>query len=636
LNYISSIELDALPKLAKWNFQTRGSRVAICIKKFGIWQRYTWKEYYEMVKYLSLGLISLGLQSDDVVCIIGDNKPEWVWGELATQAAGGMATGVFVDSIPSEVSYIAFHSNARFAIVNDQEQADKFLEIRDKLPSLERIIYWNPKGLKDYDDPLLISFAEVVEIGKDQEKKFPGIFEQAIDKLNGEKPAFIYYTAGTTGLPKGAVLSHRALINTGKAFLSRYQIGESDDLLSNFPAAWVGDGFFATVPHLMTGAVLNFPEEPETISTDIREVGPSLMANGPRQWESIVNNIREKMSYVGRLKRMAWRTFLPIGYEMADMRFLGKKPGFWLRLRHAVAQCALLRPLRNRLGWSRVKFAITGGSVLSQDIFRMVHAIGIELRQNYATTEAGFVSCHRGGEIKPETVGRPVVGAELRISQRGELLVRSQNIFNGYYKDRAKTDQVLVNGWCRTGDAANIGEDGHLIFMDHLEHMGELRAGVKYSPQYIEGRLRFSKYIRNAVVIGGKNRDFVSALINIDVASVRKWAEHYRLPCTSILDLCQRKEVAELVAKDLTLVNGYLPEAAGVKRFVLLHKEFDADEAEFTRTRKPRRALIEDKYRELIKAIYISKNEVEIGDSKTPYADTGAKLTNKIKIWTVG
>ena len=628
-------ERDTLPKLISYNCKTGPFRTAMCIKRFGIWQRYTWEDYYRMVKFLSLGMIGLGLKTGDVVCIIGDNKPQWLWAEFAVQAAGAIATGMFVDSIPAEVRYIANHSKARFAVVNDQEQTDKFLEIKDDLPDLEKIIYWNPKGMKDYDDPLLIYFDEVLRKGKEYEEASPGFFENRIRKCNGRDPAFIYYTPGTTGLPKGAILSHHALINTTLSFLGRYQIDENDDLVSNFPAAWIGDGFFATLPHLITGARLNFPEEPETIAVDTREIGPTLIANGPRQWENLVREIRERMSHAGPLQRLAWRRFLPIGYRIADARFRGDAVGRMMRLKHRIANTILFRPLQDRLGLSRVKFAVTGGAVLSLDIFRMIHAIGIDLRQNYATTEAGFVSCHHEGEIRPESVGRPVVGTEVRVSDEGELLVRSDGLFRGYYRDDERSAKVLAGGWCRTGDAVSIDDDGHLIFMDHFEHMGTLSTGARYSPQYVEGRLRFSSHIQNAIVIGGRDRPFVSAILNIDAGAIRRWAERNRLPHSGVLDLAQRKEVAGLVENDLAAVNDYLPEAVRIKKFVLLHKEFDPDEAELTRTRKLRRAFIEERYRELISAIYRGAGEVETGTPVTYRDGRSDGETINIKIWAV-
>ncbi len=607
----------------------------MCIKDFGIWQRYSWADYYEKVKYFSLGLISLGLERGDVVCIIGDNEPEWLWGEFATQAAGGVATGIFVDSIPSEVKYIAEHSDAKFAVVNDQEQTDKFLEIKDELPLLEKVIYWDPKGLKNYDDSILISFNEVIKLGREYEATHPGLFEENVEKGREDDVAFIYYTSGTTGLPKGAKLTYQALIKTSRGFISRYPLKEDDDLISNFPAAWVGDSFFATVPHLLTGARLNFPEEPETITEDTREIGPNFVIYGPRQWEGLVSEIQVKMIDANPLKRFVYDLFLPVGHKIADIKFRGEEPNLLWRALHQLAYLLLFRPLKDRLGLSRVRFAVTGSSVLSLDTFRLIHAIGVELRQNYGSTEAGFISSHGKGDISFESVGRPALGTETRITDEGELWVRSDCMFSGYHKDPDKTKVVLIDGWCHTGDAVHINEAGHLIFMDRLEHLGELSSGVKYAPQYIEGRLRFSPYVKDAMVIGGKDKDFVSAIINIDFAMVGKWAERKGIPYTTFVDLSQKREIADLVQKDLVRVNGYLPEAARVRKFVLMHKEFDPDEAELTRTRKLRRGFMEERYKELINAMYQEGKEIQVKAPVTYRDGRKGVVTTTIKVWAV-
>jgi long-chain acyl-CoA synthetase len=603
---------DTIPKLIRRNYQRLGSLTAMCMKRFGVWQRYSWQDYYHRVKYLSLGLVSLGLKPGDVVCIIGDNEPEWFWGEFAVQAAGGIATGIFVDSTPAEVNYIVAHSGARFAIVNDQEQTDKFLEIRDELPSLERIIYWNPKGLKNYDNPILTSFAEVMKMGRLYEETTPGSFEQRVAAQTGDDIAFIYYTSGTTDLPKGAKFTHGALLNSARKFIRRYPMNERDELVSNFPAAWVGDSFFATLPHLLSGARLNFPEKPETIAEDTREVGPTLVTYGPRQWESLVSDIQAKMIYASSLRRFIYSLFLPVGHKITDAELQGEDLSLFSRAVHQIAYLVLFRALKERLGLSRVRFAVTGGAVLSPDTLRLIHAIGVELRQNYVTTEAGFIASHGSGEVKLESVGRPALGTEVRISDAGELLVRSDSMFSGYHKDPTKTAAVLAAGWYHTGDAVNIDEDGHLVYLDRLEHVGELSSGVKYAPQYIESQLRFSPYIKNAIVIGGQDREFVSAIINVDFAVLAKWAEHHGVTYTTFADLSQKAAVADLVREDLLRVNSYLTEPARVRKFVLLHKEFDPDEAELTRTRKLRRAFIEERYRDLISTIYRGGEEMQV------------------------
>lgn len=605
----------------------------MCVKKRGIWHRYTWSEYYNNVRYFSLGLLKLGLQKGDVVCIIGDNEPEWFWGEFAVQAAGGIVTGAFVDSIPSELKYIAAHSSSKFAIVNDQEQSDKFLEICGELPDLKKIIYWDPKGLNNYEYPLLISFNSVIELGREYGKANPGAFEQNLLDMKPDDTAFIYYTSGTTGLPKGAIVTHRALVNTARGFAGIYPLDEKDDLISNFPAAWVGDSYFATIPHLLTGARLNFAEEPETIAEDTREVGPDFAIYGPRQWESIVSEIQVKITDAHPLKRFFYRLLIPVGYKIAEMNFAGKKPNLTWKTLLFIAHWLLLRPLKDRLGLSKVRFAVTGSSVLSLDTFKLIHAIGIELRQTYASTEAGFISSHSKGDIDFQSVGRPASGVEVRLTGDGELLVRSDCTFKEYLNEPEKTGKIKISGWCHTGDAVNINEKGHLIFLDRLEHMGALNTGAKYAPQYIEGRLRFSPYIKDAMVLGGKDKSFVAAMINIDFAMVGKWAERNGITYTTFVDLSQKQEIADLIRNDLARVNSYLPELSRVKRYMLLHKEFDPDEAELTRTRKLRREFMEMRYKPVIDAIYAGK-ETLTADASVTYRD-GRKgtVSTIIRIW---
>jgi long-chain acyl-CoA synthetase len=607
----------------------------MCVKKRGIWYKYGWAEYFNRVKLFSLGMVSLGLKRGDVVCVIGDNEPEWFWAEFAVQAAGGIATGAYVDSVPSELKYIASHSGACFAVANDQEQADKFLEILPELPGLKKVIYWDPKGLNNYDDPLLVSFEKVIEMGEAYGKEHPGLFDENMNLGKADDTAFIYYTSGTTGLPKGAILTHRALIQTAHGFVSAYPLSEKDDLVSNFPAAWVGDSYFATIPHILTGARLNFAEEPETIAADTREVGPDFAIYGPRQWESLVSEIQVKMTDAHPLKRFAYNLLIPIGYKIADLNFQGVKPDiFWKNL-HKVAHYLLLRPLKDRLGLKNVRFAVTGSSVLSLDTFKLIHAVGIELRQTYASTEAGFISSHNKGEIDFQSVGRPAVGVEVRITGDGELLVRSDCTFKEYLNEPEKTARVKKDGWCYTGDAVNINENGHLIFLDRLEHMGVLVTGARYAPQYIEGRLRFSPYIKDAMVIGGKDKSFVAAIVNIDFAMVGKWAERKGITYTTFVDLSQRQEVAELIKKDLVRVNSYLPELSRVKRYMLLHKEFDPDEAELTRTRKLRREFMEIRYKPVIDAVYGNKDSLTVDASITYRDGRKGTVSTMIRIWDI-
>jgi len=397
----------------------------------------------------------------------------------------------------------------------------------------------------------------------------------------------------------------------------------------------VGDSFFGTIPHLLTGARLNFPEEPETIAEDTREIGPDFVLYGPRQWESLVSEIQVKIMDTSPIKRFVYNLFIPIGHKMADMKLEGKKPNIFWQLLYLLGHFALFRPLKDRLGLSKLRFALTGSSVLSLDTFRLIHAIGVELRQVYASTEAGLISSHSKGEIQFESLGRPVPGVTVRITQEGELLVKSDCMFIGYLKDPEKTSATLIDGWCYTGDAVNINEQGHIIFLDRLEHMGELKTGTRYAPQYIEGRLRFSPYIKDAIVIGGKERDYVSAIINIDFSMVGKWAERHHIAYTTFVDLSQKKEVADLIRRDLERVNGYLPEGSRVHKFVLLHKEFDPDEAELTRTRKIRREFIETRYKELIRAMYSDTEKIDVQASVTYRDGRKGTVTTSIQVRTI-
>jgi long-chain acyl-CoA synthetase len=394
----------------------------------------------------------------------------------------------------------------------------------------------------------------------------------------------------------------------------------------------VGDSYFGTIPHLLTGAVLNFPEEPETIAEDTREVGPNFVIYGPRQWESLVSDIHVKIIDTSPLKRFFYNLFMPVGHKIADIKFAGKTPSLFWKAIHGVAYWTLFRPLRDRLGLSHVRFAVTGSSVLSLDTFRLIHALGIELRQVYASTEAGFISSHSNGEVKFETVGRPALGTEVRLTEEGELLVRSSCMFTGYLKNEKKTAETFVKGWCHTNDAVNIDDEGHLVFLDRLEHLGILSSGAKYAPQYIEGRLRFSPYIKDTMVVGGKDKSFVSAIINIDFTMVGKWAERHRVPYTTFVDLSQKSGVADLIRRDLIRVNSYLPEQARVKRFVLMHKEFDPDEAELTRTRKLRREFLEEKYKDLINALYGQVEEVPVQANVTYRDGRKGTVSTTIKV----
>jgi len=630
-------EANTLPKLLIQNYHKSAEQVAMRKKDLGIWQEYTWKDSYDKVKYLALGLLGLGLETGDKVAIIGENEPEWFWGEFAVQAAGGIAAGIFPDSIPSEVKYIMEHSEAKFVLANDQEQVDKFLQIHGDLPNLKKVIYWDPKGLRNYDDPLLMSFDELLELGRKYEETYPGLFERKVNEGKSEDIAFIYYTSGTTGLPKGAMVSHRALILSNKAYLLNNPMTGKDDCMSFLGAAWIGEGMFNTLAHLNTGAKLNFPEEPETVQEDMREIGPDIISLGPRQWESMVRVILSKINDASWLKRSFYRLFLPVGYKRADDYFQQRrKPNLFWKLLCSIADRLVFYPLNDRMGTLNARISTTGSALMSPDTYRYWCALGMPLRQLYGGTEAGFISGHNSENISFDNVGMIAPIAEVRITEEQEILTRAGGQFTGYYKDPEKTKDVVRDGWFYTGDAGYITEDGYLMFLERVSELAELAGGHRYAPGYIEGRLRFSPYIKDVITIGGVDKEYVSALINIDFDNVGYWAESHGIGYTTFVDLSQKAEIAELLKKDVERVNRHLQPESRVKKYVLLHKEFDPDEAELTRTRKLRRRFMEERYKEIIAAIYEDKEGLTV-ETPVTYRDGRKGMTTAfLGIWTVG
>lgn len=624
-------EINTIPGLLKANYEKWGDReVAIRDKDFGLWQEYTWKDSYEKVKYFCLGLTSLGLKPEDKVAVIGDNEPEWYWAAFATQAARGMVVPQFTDAIPEELKYSLDFADCKFVIARDQEQVDKILDIKDALPKVEKVIYWYYKGMRNYSEPFLARFDETEQLGREYERGHPGIFEQMLEQISPEDVANIYYTSGTTGLPKAVMCSHRALIGSSRATLTLSNLSYKDNILCFLPPAWVGEAYLGSIPHLLTGAKLNIPEEPETVLHDITEILPYMILGGPRQWEGWVSQIRAKISEAGRIERAVYNVFMPIALKVADLKLKGKRVPLRLKVLYLFSDLFLLRQLRDRIGLSNAKFAATAGSVLGEDTFKFIVALGINLRQVYGSSEGGMISGHIEDDILVGTVGPPLPGVKVKISDEGEILIKSDYAFSKYYKNPEATSQALRDGWWYSGDAGNVDERGHVIFMDRVSELGELRSGDKYAPQYIESGLRYSTYIKDAMSIGDKTRDYVTGIIIIDFENVGRWAEINRIPYTTFTDLSQKQEVANLIRADVERVNATLPEVARVRRYVLLHKEFDPDEADLTRTRKLKREALEKRYSGLIEALYSGKKDIEV-EAEITYQD-GRKGTLKTSL----
>jgi len=612
-------ELDTLPKLLKANYEKYGDRkLGMSVKDLGIWQPYTWKDYYENVKYFSLGLISLGLEPGDNVAILGETKPESYWAELAAQACQGAAVGIFTDCMPEEVKYFVSHSDSKFVVVHDQEQTDKLLKIKDDLPLLKKVIYWDPKGLWNYNDPILMSFEEVVEIGKKYDKLHPGLFEANVERGSGDYIAVLCYTSGTTGLPKGAMISHNALIGCYRAW-STEDPWEDCEYLSFLPLAWVTEQSMVTST-LCAGIIVNFTEDPETVQADIRESGPGLMFWGSRNWESVNRLIQAKMIDTTPFNRFLYHLCLPIGYKIANLEAANQKVGLFWRILNFLAYWAVFRDLRDKVGLLKTKYAYTGGAQISPDVVQYFKAIGVGIKVCYGSSEYPLVSVHRSDDVIPETSGRPLIGVEVRISEEGEVLVRGTSIFSGYYKNPEATEKKFRAGYYCSEDFGHITEDGHLVVMDRIGDLRMLRDGAKFSPQYLESRLRFSPYIKDVLVIGNENADFVAAVVNIDIDNVGRWAESKHIPYTTYTDLSQKPEVIELIKIEILKVNRLVPEKMRIKKFANLHKEFDPDEAELTRTRKLKREFMENRYADIISSIYGDKKEVPI-EAAVTYRD---------------
>ncbi len=604
---------DTFPKLLVEQAKKYGSKkIALREKDYGIWQSTTWEEYLEKVKYFSLGLISLGFQPDDKISIIGDNKPEWVIAELAAQAAGGYGVGIYQDSILKEVAYVINHSESKFVIAEDQEQVDKILDMQEELPGVKKVIYYDPKGLRSYKSDLLAYFPDVIEMGKDYEKSHPGLFEKNVENTKSEHCAWICTTSGTTGFPKLAMLSHRNLIsmavNLGK-YDPKY---DKDEFVSFLPLPWVGEQMMAVASSLLFGFTVNFPESSESAQADLREIGPHIMFSPPRVWENMCASVQVKVMDASWFKRFMFEKMLPIGYKWSEYKFDKKTPPLYFKLLYYIAYLTVFKPLKDRLGFSNIRSAMTGGAALGPDTFKFFHALGISLKQIYGQTEISGISCiHKDDDINPDTMGVPIPETEVKISETGEILSKSPAVFMGYYKQPEETAKTVIDGWLHSGDAGYLTPEGHIVVIDRIKDVMSLRDGVKFSPQFIENKLKFSPYIKEAVVVG-HNRDFIIALVCIDFGIVGNWAERNKINYTTYTDLSSKPEVYDLIQKEVEKVNKGLPENAKVKRFALLYKELDPDDDELTRTRKVRRHFVEEKYKEIIEGMYEGKDSIKI------------------------
>jgi long-chain acyl-CoA synthetase len=519
-------------------------------------------------------------------------------------------------------------------LAEDQEQVDKVLEIKDRLPHVRKIIYDDPKGMRHYTSPLLISFTEVQEQGRQLAQQHPQLFEELVAAGQPEEGALISYTSGTTGAPKGAMLSHANLITAVQGMQEIEPYYASDETLAYLPPAWVGDTFWSLAGALLTGCRVNCPEGPETVQENIREIAPHFLVAPPRIWENLVSEVQVKMADASFCKRLIYNTFMPIGYEVARQHMEQQPLSFRQRLLHALGEFFVFGPLRDHLGFRRIRAAYTGGAPLGPEVFLFFRALGINLKQVYGQTETGVTCVQRDNEVTLGTVGTPFPNVKMQLSEQGEVLVSGPTVFLGYYKNPHATAETMQDGWLRSGDAGFFDQKGHLVVIDRAKDVTALADGTKFAPQFIENKLKFSPYIKEAVTFG-QDRPYVAAMINIDMENVGKWAERHQVSYTTYTDLAQKPQVYDLIAREVERVNRDLEDAMRIKRYVLLHKELDADDEEVTRTRKVRRGFVAQKYETIIAALFTDTTEVPVTSVITYQDGRQATLETRLAIRSV-
>ena len=572
-------------------------RAAIREKEFGIWQAYTWRQYADHVQRFALGLASLGFHRGDKIAVIGDNRPQLYWTMVAAQALGGAPVPVYQDSIAAEMHYVIDHSESRMVVCEDQEQVDKILEMKDKLPAVETVVYDDPKGMRHYDYPFLVGLDRVQELGAEFAARNAGYWDAEVAKGKSSDLAIINYTSGTTGFPKGVMISHGALISTARNFLEAEPLDEHDEIMAYLPMAWIGDSFFSLAVIFLSGCTINCPEDASTVRHDFREIGPTMTFAPPRIWENILSQAQVRIEDANWLQRRLTKFFLPLGMRKAKLELEGKPVSAGLRASCRLGRGLVFGPLRDQLGFRRIRAAITGGAALGPEMMQFFRAIGVNLKQLYGATECcAPATLHRDGQVKLETVGPPIPGVEIKLSERGEVLIRTEGLFSGYYKNPEQSAVALKDGWFHTGDAGLFDLDGHLVIIDRVKDVSTLHDGTVFAPQYIENKLKFSVYIKEAVAVGNE-RPYVAAMVNIDMDVLGNWAERRGIGYSGYTDLAQNPATYDLIHEEVRRTNDTLASSQRVKRFAILHKELDPDDAEITRTRKLRRGFINERYR---------------------------------------
>jgi long-chain acyl-CoA synthetase len=633
VSLLDSPKTDTLPKLLQRNAEESPKAPGIREKTRGVWRTLDWQAYRDRVRDFALGLAALGFKRGDKLSVVGDNRPQLYIAQLASQVLSGMSVPVYQDSIASELVYVLNHAETSVIVAEDQEQVDKALSLKDQLPNLRWIIYDDPRGLWSYDDPMLRSVEAVLELGRAHGAANPDLYAAALADGGPDDIAMIAYTSGTTGSPKGAMLSHRNMIAAAEAFIEVNHVRPGDNWLSYLPMAWVGDAAFSLGMALVGKLVANCPEGPESVQRDLRELGPNAMLAPPRIWENMLTIMQVKGGDATPMKRAVFGYFRGLAERCELKRTDGKPLNLLERLGLAAGEFLVYGPVRDQLGLRNARWCYTGGAPLGPDTYRFFRSFGINLKQVYGATEASaLIACQSDAEANPNTVGRPIPRIDVRIDDNGEVMLKGPNVFLGYFKQDDITRETLTGeGWLKTGDAGFFDKQGQLVIIDRAKDVGKLTDGSAFAPQFIENKLKFSPFIREAVAFG-HDQPMVVAMIAIDMQTAGTWAESKGLAYTSFMDLSRKAEVAGLVRAEIAKANATLPDVQQVKRFLLLNKELEADDAEMTRTRKVRRKFVAEKYAGVIEAFYSGGQQVQVTMEITFEDGRKSSITSDIAI----
>jgi long-chain acyl-CoA synthetase len=618
--------MDTFPKLLMHHAQVRAERPAIREKDLGIWQTWSWRRFADEVRLLACGLAAHGFKRGDHLALVGDNRPRIYAAMCAAQCLGGVPVPLYQDAVAEEMAFPIQNAGITHALAEDQEQVDKLLEILPRCPSLARIYYDEPRGLRHYDQPQLMDCEALLKVGDEALKRDPAFLDAEIAKGSGADAAAMFFTSGTTGVAKGVVLTHHALIDRARASAEMEGLGDEDVVLAYLPPAWIGQNIFSYAQPFVTGYCICCPESSETVMSDMREIGPTYYFAPPRVLEALLTQVSIRMEDASAPKRAIYGYFMDVARRIGGAILDGKPVGALDRLLYRIGDVIVYGPLRNVLGMSRVRVAYTAGEAIGPDLFRFYRSIGINLKQLYGSTETSvFVCVQPNGQVKADTVGPAVKGVELSFTPERELLIRSPGLFREYYKNPQATAQAKdAQGWFHTGDAGYFDADGHVKIIDRVKDVGALADGSLFAPKYLENKLKFFPYVKEAVAFG-HGRDRVCVFINMDMEAVGNWAERRNLPYAGYVDLASRDEVYELVRDCIGKVNADLaadPELAGsqIHRFLILHKQLEADDGELTRTSKVRRGHVGEKYAALVDALYGGRQTVHV-EAQVRYED---------------